>query len=56
MTADEIEELRVVIGQIAGANAPGAVPNPIIAELRLALTTMVGLSAALVETNAVTAP
>jgi hypothetical protein len=49
MTADEIEELRIVIGEIAGANAPGAMPNPIIAELRQALLMMGSLPPALVE-------
>ncbi|MDO9381773.1 MAG: hypothetical protein Q7T86_02825 [Hyphomicrobiaceae bacterium] len=55
MTADEIEGLRVVIGEIAGANAPGAMPNPIIAELRQTLMMIGGLPAELVEIDAVTA-
>lgn len=49
MTADEIEELRIVIGEIAGANAPGAISNPVIAELRQALMMMAGLPLDLVE-------
>ena len=49
MTADEIEELRIVIGEIAGANAPGATPNPIIAELRQALMMMGALPPDLAE-------
>ncbi len=49
MTADEIEELRIVIGEIAGANAPGATPNPIIAELRQALLMMGALPPELAE-------
>jgi hypothetical protein len=49
MTADEIEELRIVIGEIAGANAPGAMPNPIIAELRQALMMIGALPPDLVE-------
>ena len=49
MTADEIEELRIVIGEFAGANAPGAMPNPIITELRQALLMMGALQPDLVE-------